>query len=117
MLLRYCVHENGTDRQIDGQPENIMPLAMATAGVEASKEKNVEIVQELIVVTLNCHVLSTGTQRKKSLFFDFSAPHVHRHTHSQLDLSLFKFLQRLLSLTRRESGGELSSLNSTEELH
>lgn len=37
--------------------------------------------------------------------------------HSQLDLSLFKFLQRLLPLTRRESGGELGSLDSTKELH
>lgn len=71
-------------------------------------------MQELIVVT-SC--LQVHTHKKKSLFFDFSAPHVHRHTHSQLDLSLFKFLQRLLSLTRRESGGELSSLNSTKELH
>lgn len=40
-----------------------------------------------------------------------------QNAHSQLDLSLFKFLQRLLSLTRRESGGELSGLDSTEEPH
>lgn len=36
---------------------------------------------------------------------------------SQLDLSLLKLLQCLLSLSRRESGGELCSLNSTKQLH
>lgn len=39
--MRYYVHENGidgwTDRQLDGQPENIMPLAMAVAGMEAEQ--------------------------------------------------------------------------------
>lgn len=37
--------------------------------------------------------------------------------YSQLDLSLFKFLQRPLPLLWGEPGGELSRLNSTKELH
>lgn len=55
---------------------------------------------------------------KKCFFFlvTFSVLHA-QDTHSQLDLSLFKLLQRLLSLTRRESGGELGGLDSTKELH
>lgn len=61
------------------------------------------------------HCLYAGKQR--SLFFFFTLLLTCTQRHSQLDLSLFEFLQRPLSFTRRESWGELSSLNSTEELH
>lgn len=54
---------------------------------------------------------------KKCIISIHTHTHTHPLTHSQLDFSLFKLLQRLLSLTRREAGGELCSLNSTKELH
>lgn len=36
-FLRYCIHKNGTNRGTDGrtQPENVMALALAAAGMEA----------------------------------------------------------------------------------
>ena len=60
------------------------------------------------------HCLYAGKQRS---FFFFTLLLTCTQKHSQLDLSLFEFLQRPLSFTGRESWGELSSLNSTKELH
>ncbi len=83
----------------------------------------------LIFRTLNCHLIFNTTVciqvykvYKNHVSFTllpsmYTHTHTHTHTDSQLDLSLFKFLQRVLSVARRESGGELSSVNSTKELH
>lgn len=83
-----------------------MPLAAASVLINLQDSKRLEhisyrkICQNLVISFL--------------ITLHFTS---HTQADSQLNLSSFEFLQRLLSVSRRESGGEFSGMNSTEELH